>query len=172
MVTPTFADYVEVLFTLLERFWQHEAARSHRGRLFVSQHNALLVFFVVLQPRRTFRFTAQHRWLQPHPDLRPHMGLHEGPNRTTLARRDKNLDPVLQAFIAFLGQYAEDLAPSAPGRLSTPIRACARPRAPSGTSATARRGGFPTSYATSTRRPPGAQAVITAGAMACPWSTT
>jgi hypothetical protein len=38
MVTPTFADYVELLFTLFERFWQHEAARSHRGRPFVSQH--------------------------------------------------------------------------------------------------------------------------------------
>ena len=111
MVTPTFADYVELLFTLFERFWQHKAARSHPGRPFVYQHKALLVFFVVMQQRRTFRFKAQHRWLQHHPDLRQHMGLHEVPNRTTLSRRYKALYPVLQDFIAFLGQYAEDLDP-------------------------------------------------------------
>jgi hypothetical protein len=111
MVTPTFADYVELLFTLFERFWQHEAARSHRGRPFVYQHKALIVFFVVMQQRRTFRFKAQHRWLQQHPELRQHIGLHEVPNRTTLSRRYKDLYPVLQDFIAFLGQYAEDLAP-------------------------------------------------------------
>ena len=111
MVTPTFADYVELLFTLFERFWQHEAARSHRGRPFVYQHQALIVFFVVMQQRRTFRFKAQHRWLQHHPDLRQYMGLQEVPNRTTLSRRYKDLYPVLQDFIAFLGQYAEDLDP-------------------------------------------------------------
>ena len=77
----------------------------------VYQHKALLVFFVVMQQRRTFRFKAQHRWLQHHPDLRQHLGLPEVPNRTTLARRYKDLSLVLQDFIAFLGQYAEDLAP-------------------------------------------------------------
>ena len=111
MVTPTFADYVELLCTLFERFWHQEAARSHRGRPFVYQPKALIVFFVVMQQRRTFRFKAQHRWLPHHPDLRQHLGLQEVPNRTTLARRYKDLYPVLQAFIAFLGQYAEDLDP-------------------------------------------------------------
>jgi len=111
MVTPTFADYVELLFTLFERFWQHEAARSHRGRPFVYHHKALIVFFVVMQQRRIFRFKAQHRWLQHHPDLRQDLGLAEVPNRTTLSRRYKGLYPILQDFIAFLGQYAEDLDP-------------------------------------------------------------
>ena len=64
-----------------------------------------------MQQRRTFRFKAQCRWLQHHPDLRQHMGLQEVPNRTTLSRRYKDLYSVLQAFIAFLGQYAEDLDP-------------------------------------------------------------
>jgi hypothetical protein len=31
MVNPTFADYVDVLFNLSERSWQHDAARSDRG---------------------------------------------------------------------------------------------------------------------------------------------
>jgi len=45
------------------------------------------VFFVAMQQRRTFRFKAQHRWLQHHPDLRQYIGLPEVPNRTTLSRR-------------------------------------------------------------------------------------
>jgi len=111
MVTPTFADYVALLFTLFERFWQHEAARSHRGHPFVYAHKALIVFFVVMQQRRTFRFKAQRRWLVQHPELRQYFGLDEVPDRTTLSRRYKTLYEVLQDFIAFLGKYAEDLDP-------------------------------------------------------------
>ena len=64
-----------------------------------------------MQQRRTFRFKTRHRWLQQHPDLRQHLGIQEVPNRTTLSRRYKDLYPGLQDFIAFLGQYAEDLDP-------------------------------------------------------------
>jgi hypothetical protein len=64
-----------------------------------------------MQQRRLFRFKAQHRWLQHHPDLRQHIGLPEVPNRPTLSRRSKHLYPVLQDFSAFLGQYAEALDP-------------------------------------------------------------
>jgi hypothetical protein len=110
MVTPTFTDYVELWLTLFARFWHHEVARSHRGRPFVSQHKAWMVCFVVMPPRRTCRCTAQHRWLQQHPALRQHLGLHEVPNRTTRSRRSKDLDPVWQDFIAFLGPDAADLA--------------------------------------------------------------
>ena len=31
MVNPTFADYVDLLFTLFDRFWQHDSTRPHRG---------------------------------------------------------------------------------------------------------------------------------------------
>ena len=103
MGTPTFADYVELLFTLFERFWQHEAARAHSGRPFVYQHKALIVFFVVMQQRRTFRFKAPHRWLQHHPALRQHMGLQEVPNRTTLSRRYKDLYPRLAGLYCLSG---------------------------------------------------------------------
>lgn len=111
MGTPTLADYVDWLFTLFERLWQHDAAQSHRGRPFVYQHKALSVFFLLMQQRRTFRFKAQHRWLHQHPDWCQVCGLPEGPDRTTLSRRDQDLYPVFQDFIAFVGQYAEDLAP-------------------------------------------------------------
>ena len=111
MVTPTFADYVALLFTLFERFWQHDCAPPHRGHPFVYEHKALIVFFLVMQQRRTFRFKAQRRWLVQHPEMRKVFGLDDVPDRTTLSRRYKTLYAVLQDFIAFVGKYAEDLDP-------------------------------------------------------------
>ena len=111
MVTPTFADYVQLLFTLFRRFMQQPAAHTHRGHPFVYLHSALIVFFIIMQQRHIFRFKAQRRWLDQHPELRPPIGLERLPDRTTLSRRYKALYPVLQDFIAFLGQYAQALAP-------------------------------------------------------------
>ena len=111
MVTPTFADYVDLLFNLFERFWQHHAARPYQGHFFVYEQKALIVFFVVMQQRRTFRFKAQRRWLLHHPEMRKVFGLDDVPARTTLSRRYKALYESLQDFIAFLGHYAEDLDP-------------------------------------------------------------
>jgi hypothetical protein len=111
MVTPTFADYVQLLFSLFERFMQQPAAPSQRGHPFVHLHKALIVFFIVMQHRHIFRFKAQWRWLEQHPEWRSPLGLASLPDRSTLSRRYKALYPVVQDFIAFLGQYAEALAP-------------------------------------------------------------
>ena len=51
MVTPTFADYTDLLLNLFARFWQHACAHPHRGHPFVYTHKALLVFFLVMQQR-------------------------------------------------------------------------------------------------------------------------
>ena len=64
-----------------------------------------------MQQRRIFRFKAQCRWLQRHAEMRKVFGLNAVPHRTTLSRRYKALYAVLQAFIAFVGHYAEDLDP-------------------------------------------------------------
>lgn len=111
MVTPTFADYVQLLFTLFERFLQQPAAHRHRGHPFVYLHQALIVFFIIMQHRHIFGFKAQHRWLEQHPEWPSRLGLDAVPHRTTLSRRYKALYPMVQDFIAFLGQYAEDLDP-------------------------------------------------------------
>ncbi len=111
MVIPTFADYVQLLFTLFERFMQQPAAQAHRGHPFVYLHKALIVFFIVMQQRHIFRFKAQHRWLKQHPEQRSPLGLDAVPHRTTLSRRYQALYPVVQEFITFLGQYAEALDP-------------------------------------------------------------
>ena len=111
MVTPNFADYVQLLFTLFERFLQEQSARHQRGHPFVYQHQTLIVFFLLMQQRRIFRFKAMRRWLLRHPEERQHLGLEDIPDRTTLSRRYKALYPVVQNFMAFLGQYAEALDP-------------------------------------------------------------
>jgi len=116
MVTPTFADYVHVLFTLFERFMQQSTVHAHRGHPLVYLHKALIVFFIVMQHRHIFRFKAQRRWLDQHPDLRLQMRLDDVPHRTTLSRRYKALYPVLQDFSAFLGQYADELDPMLNGQ--------------------------------------------------------
>jgi hypothetical protein len=96
-----------LLFTLFERFMQQPAAHTHRGHPFVYLHQALIVFFIIMQQRHIFRFKAQRRWLDQHPELRLPIGLETIPDRSTLSRRYKALYLVLQDFITFLGQYAE-----------------------------------------------------------------
>jgi DDE family transposase len=112
MVTPTFADYVSLLFTLFEHFMQqHPAQTTRRGHPFVYQHKALIVFFVVMQQRHIFRFKAMRRWRVQHPEAPQALGLETMPVRATLSRRYKALYPVVQDFIASVGQYAENLDP-------------------------------------------------------------
>ena len=111
MVEPTFANYVDLLFTLFKHFLQHHSAGPHRGHPFVYEHKALIVFFVIMQQRRIFRFKAQRRWLTRHPEMCQVVGLNGVPHRTTLSRRYKALYHVVQDFIAFLGHYGENLDP-------------------------------------------------------------
>ena len=54
MVAPTFADYVQLLFTLFERFLQEQSTRHQRGHPFVYQHQALIVFFLLMQQVASF----------------------------------------------------------------------------------------------------------------------
>jgi hypothetical protein len=111
MITPTFADYVQLLCTLFERFMQQPAAQAHRGHPFVYRHKALIVFFLVMQQRHIFRFQAQQRWLKQHPEQCSRLGLDAVPHRTTLSRRYKALYPIVQDFITFLGRDADALDP-------------------------------------------------------------
>jgi len=112
MALPTFANYVTLLWTLFDRFVQSQSARVHRGHPFVYQHQRLIVFFTLMHFRQIFHFKTQHRWLTQHLDYRQVLGLATVPHRTPLSRRYKALYPILQDFVAFLAQYAEDLDPA------------------------------------------------------------
>jgi len=111
MKQPTMAGYVEIIGTLFERFEQYQQLQmsSKLGRPYTYSEKVLIIFFMVMQFRRIFKFKAQQRWLEKHPELRQELGFNRIPHRTTLSRRYKQLYDTLQDFIAFLGQYAATL---------------------------------------------------------------
>jgi hypothetical protein len=104
MVKPTFADYVRLVYTLFDQFVQQQVNPARPGHPFVYQHKVMIVFFVIMQFKRLFQFETQHTWLEAHPDQLKDLGFPAPPHRTTLSRRYKALYPLLQDFIAFLGQ--------------------------------------------------------------------
>lgn len=109
METPTMTDYIQMISKLFDQFEQQQARSSPRGHPFTYAQKMLLVFFLLMQCRRIFRGKAQWRWLTTHPQAAQTIGFQRVPHRTTLRRRYKKLYAVLQQFIAFVGQRAEDL---------------------------------------------------------------
>lgn len=107
MDKPTQTDYVNVICTLFSEFVQVEP--QYESKLYTYSHQRLLVFFVLMQYRRIFRFKAQRRWLEQHPEMVKQLGWSTIPHRITLARRYRDLYTVLQAFIQFIGQDAQHL---------------------------------------------------------------
>ena len=61
MVTPTFADYVKLLYTLFDEFVKQQTASTRRGHPLVYQHKVLIVFFVIIHCKRIFQFKTQWR---------------------------------------------------------------------------------------------------------------
>lgn len=108
MEEPTFLDYIQMISRLCNQFEQQPMS-TRRGHPLTYGQKVLLVFFLLMQIRRIFRFKAQWRWLTTHPQEAQAIGFQRVPHRTTLLRRYKKLYPVLQQFIAFVGQWAEEL---------------------------------------------------------------
>jgi hypothetical protein len=109
MQKPTFADYVRLLYTLFERFKQEQMKTTSPGHPFVYVHKLLIIFFTIMHFRRIFHFKAQYRWLKTHHQEAQELGFATVPDRTTLSRRYKKLYPIVQAFVTFVGQWAEEL---------------------------------------------------------------
>jgi hypothetical protein len=111
MQAPSQADYVTVYFTLFDRFQQEQGIPVHYGHPFDYEAKILIVFFTIMMIRRITAFKTQHRWLENHPEEVVQLRFEQIPHRTTLSRRFKSLYPVLQGFIAFLGEWASTLSP-------------------------------------------------------------
>jgi hypothetical protein len=111
MQAPSQADYVMAYFTLYDRFQQEQACSVHYGHPFNYEDKVLIVFFTMMMIRRITTFKAQHRWLENHPEEAVQLNFEQVPHRTTLCRRFKSLYSTLQAFIAFLGDWASALGP-------------------------------------------------------------
>src|SRR5262245_3437615 len=101
MNKPTLADYVQIICTLFDQFEQHRRSQqgAKLGKPYSYSEKLMIVFFVVMQFRRIFKFKAQRRWLGEHPELREALGFSSLPDRTTLSRRYKRLYESLQPFI-------------------------------------------------------------------------
>jgi hypothetical protein len=111
MQAPSQADYVTTYFTLYDRFQQEQGCPVHYGHPFDYEDKVLIVFFTIMMIRRITAFKAQHRWLENHPEEAVRLNFEQVPHRTTLCRRFKSLYSILQAFIAFLGDWASALGP-------------------------------------------------------------
>jgi hypothetical protein len=108
---PSKTDYVKIYFTLYEGFEQGQEEHIHHGHPFDYETKYLILFFTMMMIRRIPAFKAQHRWLKHHSDEMRLLGFEKVPDRTTLSRRYRQLYPTIQAFIAYLGQWAEALSP-------------------------------------------------------------
>lgn len=117
MQAPTRADYVKVYFTLFAYFKQEQKDMIHYGHPFEYADQVLIVFFTMMSVRRITTFKAQHRWLLHHLHEAILFGFEKISVRTTLSRRYKTLYPILQAFIAFVGRWAESLHPQFDSRV-------------------------------------------------------
>lgn len=111
MQAPSRNDYVKTYFTLYERFEQGQNKGSHRGHPYTYLPKCLILFFTIMMIRRITAYKAQHRWLTHHEEEMRSLGFEQVPDRTSLSRRNKQLYSTIQAFIAFLGQWAESLGP-------------------------------------------------------------
>jgi len=109
MLKPTFADYVPLIYTLFDKFEQELLAAARRGHPFVYADKLLIIFFTIMHFRRIFHFKAQRCWLQNHAQQAEELGFESTPHRTTLSRRYKKLYTVVQSFIVFVGEWAEEL---------------------------------------------------------------
>ncbi len=107
MDKPTLTAYVKTICTLFDRFVQVHP--EHESALHTYSNQTLLVFFLLMQARRIFAFKTQWRWLTQHPELLSQLGWEAVPHRTTLLRRYRELYPVLQALVQFVGQDATAL---------------------------------------------------------------
>jgi hypothetical protein len=152
---------VSLIYGLFEKFAQANRPAKEREKRCSNLDKTLIVFFMVMQYRRRFQFKTHWRWLNSQPTERAIIGLAHVPDRTTWSRRYKRRYELLQAFMCFTGQYAEELAADFE---RGDLYACSKLAGQFGTKATVRR--IPDKLRPWTRMPIGQKVVITAGYMA------
>jgi hypothetical protein len=112
MQAPSRADYIRCYSTLFERFQHQHPSLSQRGRPLTYPQRLLIVFFTWMFIRRISEFQTQRRWLETHPSEAAELGFPRLPHRTTLMRRYKSMAPIVDAFVEFVGEWAESIDPA------------------------------------------------------------
>jgi hypothetical protein len=85
MKTPTMDDYIKLLCTLFAQFVQEHP--EHENNLFTYSNQMMLVLFTFFELRRIYKFKAQRRWLEEHPEMLQRLGEPRIPHRVRLSRR-------------------------------------------------------------------------------------
>jgi hypothetical protein len=109
MNQPTLTDYAHLIITLFDKFVQTNSVLLRYQNLCTYKYREMIIFFMLMQFRRTYEFKAQHRWLQAHPEIQALLNFETVPVRTTLSRQYKKLGPVVTEFIVFVGDEVADL---------------------------------------------------------------
>jgi len=109
MDQPTLTDYAHLIITLFDKFVQTNPVVLKYQNRCTYKYREMIIFFMLMQFRRTYEFKAQHRWLKAHPEMRVRLKFKTVPHRTTLSRQYKKLAEVITEFAAFVGQQVDDL---------------------------------------------------------------
>lgn len=108
-MTPTFNDYVNLIYKQFADFVESSKNSVKLGRPYEYGQRGLIVFFMWMQFKHIYEFKAQWRWLNEHPEALKVLAWSTVPHRTTLLRRYKQVYPILQEFIAYQGATSADL---------------------------------------------------------------
>jgi len=109
MERPTLTDYANLIITLFEQFIQTHPVVLQYQNLCTYKYREMIIFFMLMQFRRTYEFKTQHCWLEAHPEIRELLNFETVPHRTTLSRQYKKLGEVVTEFAAFIGNQVADL---------------------------------------------------------------
>jgi hypothetical protein len=109
MNQPTLTDYAHLIITLFDKFVQTNPVLLRYQNLCTYKYREMIIFFMLMQFRRTYEFKAQNRWLKAHPEIQALLNFETVPDRTTLSRQYKKLGPVVTEFTAFVGDEVADL---------------------------------------------------------------
>lgn len=93
---------------LLEEFEASTESNQppQRGHPKVHSDRSLILFFAIMTLRGINRFKTQHKWLSANPDWVATLSFKSVPSRVTLSRRYKQLADKIEAFVAYLGDWA------------------------------------------------------------------
>jgi hypothetical protein len=109
MDQPTLIDYARLIITLFDLFVQTNPVVLQYQNLCTYKYREMIIFFMMMQFRRTYKFKTQHRWLKAHPEIMLLLNMETVPHRTTLSRQYKKLGEVITEFASFVGDHVADL---------------------------------------------------------------
>lgn len=109
MDQPTLTDYAHLIITLFDKFVQTNPVVLKYQNLCTYKYREMIIFFMIMQFRRTYQFKSQYDWLVAHPEMQQLLGFESVPHRTTLSRQFKKLGDVVSDFVAFVGDDVSDL---------------------------------------------------------------